>query len=578
MTSTSRAAGPAETWRDLARGPVGAAAACALAGLAVFQFWGNAPRGYIDTGSLFWWWGWQWFNPGSESEHGPLILALAAWVAGRNLRGGGKVGARTADIAAREKLWPAVAALLGGLTLHLAGFTMQQTRISIVAWLLFVWGVFRLGGGRRWAGAVGFPLALMLCAVPLNFLDTVGFHLRLQVIQATTAIAHLVGIDVVRNGTQLLSPDGAFQYDVAAACSGVRSLLALLALSALIGYLELKSTWRRLAVFLLSIPLTYVGNVVRVSLVVLVGEMLGHDAGALAHDYAGFIVFVVVLGGVHGASTWLARAEEKTERTESLQPLNSPASAAPSAPPRPECNVLRYNGHRGAAWWVAAGVGVLAIGVVVAAEWLASRAATARAGVKLAANGVDPADLPVFVGTEWAGRRVEVSAVERDVLPPDTGYSRRLYQRLEDAEMQVFFSVVLSGRDRSSIHRPELCLVGQGWTILGAEERTLRDPRDGRALPVRWLQIEKEFIDTKGTRQRVPARFAYWFSGRDTVVATTARRMWLGAWHRLRLQPDRWAYVVAQTAVRPTESDASVQARVQEIVDGAWLEIAEPLR
>src|SRR5882672_4826286 len=62
------------------------ALACALAGAAVFQFFGNANRGYIDTASLFYWWGYQWFNAGSETEHGVIVLAVSAWLFGRNLR------------------------------------------------------------------------------------------------------------------------------------------------------------------------------------------------------------------------------------------------------------------------------------------------------------------------------------------------------------------------------------------------------------------------------------------------------------------------------------------------------------
>ena len=65
-----------------------AAAVCALIGLAVFQFFGNAARGYIDSASLFYWWGYQWANPQSESEHGWLILGLSCWLFWRNLRAG----------------------------------------------------------------------------------------------------------------------------------------------------------------------------------------------------------------------------------------------------------------------------------------------------------------------------------------------------------------------------------------------------------------------------------------------------------------------------------------------------------
>ena len=69
-----------------------AAGACAVAGVILFQFFGNATRGYIASSSLFYWWGFQWVNPGSETEHGWLILGLSAWLLWRNVRGGRRTG------------------------------------------------------------------------------------------------------------------------------------------------------------------------------------------------------------------------------------------------------------------------------------------------------------------------------------------------------------------------------------------------------------------------------------------------------------------------------------------------------
>ena len=65
---------------------IGPALVCALVGAVVWQFFGNANHGYIDTASLFYWWGFQWVNPGSETEHGWLILALSGWLLARNAR------------------------------------------------------------------------------------------------------------------------------------------------------------------------------------------------------------------------------------------------------------------------------------------------------------------------------------------------------------------------------------------------------------------------------------------------------------------------------------------------------------
>ena len=283
MTSSTR--------RDT--GYFGPALACALAGAAMFQFFGNATRGYIDTASLFYWWSFQWVNPGSETEHGPIILVISVWLLVRNLRASGE-----GREARGETSWPALAAMAMGLALHAVGFAGQQGRISIVALLVFAWGVLRLGGGRRWGAAAVFPLGFLVFAIPLNVLDSVGFWLRLGVIKASAGIAHAAGIGVLQSGTQLLAPDGRYNYDVAAACSGVRSLMALAALSLLVGYLNFRAWWRRGALLLLCFPLVYLGNVARVAAIVFAAQWAGPAWGERVHEWFGFVVFLIVLGGV----------------------------------------------------------------------------------------------------------------------------------------------------------------------------------------------------------------------------------------------------------------------------------------
>ena len=520
-----------------------AVSCCGLVGGLVWQFWGNAVRGYIDTSSVFWWWGWQWFNPDSETQHGPIILALAGWVFWRNLKQAEGDGRRQ-----DSSLVPAIIAMVGGLGIHLLGYAVQQTRISIFALLIFSWGVVRLAGGVKWGRAAAFPLALLLFAVPMGALDAVGFHLRVVVIATTEVLVNAIGIEVVRNGTQLFSPDGGYQYDVAAACSGVRSLMALLALSALVGYLGLRSNRWRLGVFLLAFPLTVVGNVVRISGIVLAGEWLGQEAGEFLHDWAGFVVFLVVLGGVQVAVNWLAQFETAPELKNGVG--------------RP----IGYKWTRARASRVGGGVVLVAVVTVLLISRLDALSVRATAGVPLAADGIDPQELPVFLGSDWMGQEAEISAVERELLPEDTGYARRNYVSLDDRSRQVFVSVVLSGQDRTSIHRPELCLVGQGWSIVGQNSGNFE--AGSSLIPATWLSLRREVVGLGGQRREVPALFAYWFVGRDRVVATTGERLWHTALNRLRLKPDRWAYVVVQSVVLPGETQDATRARMQQVVGG----------
>jgi len=568
---------------------LGWALVCALAGAAVFQFFGNASRGYIDTASLFYWWGFQWVNPTSETQHGWLILALSAWLFWRNLGiadSGLRIadrGQQTADGGERraDDGWQtaeggerktesgepevdrgnrksrienpklAASAMLGGLALHLFGYFVQQARFSIVALLLFTWGALALAGGRRWGRAALFPLAFLLFAVPVSFLDTAGFWLRLWVIDASYGLAHLAGLDVMRSGTQLFAPDGAFQYDVAAACSGVRSLMALLALSLLGGYLYFRAWWLRGLMLLLSLPFTYVGNVARIAAVVFMAQWFGQKAGAWVHEWAGFLVFVIVLGLVMGTIAVIRRCWPQTAAAEAQ--AGGPRWASP-----------RYAGPL---WGVSVAVLAGALVVGAATRRIDARPTVEGAGVRLAAGQVDPVELPTFLGNAWIGRRAEVTAVEREILPPDTGYSRKLYVSLDDPGHSVFLSVVLSGRDRSSIHRPELCLVGQGWTIESAATHRFRDPgRAGGDFPATVLRVRRETPDPAGRRAASPEIVAYWFVGHDRVVAAYWQRMWFDALARLGGRADRWAYVLAQTDARDGETAAL--ARIQSVLDG----------
>lgn len=509
-----------------------AAAVCAVAGVAVWQCFGNATRGYVQTDSMFWWWISQWLDPQAETEHGWLILGVSGWLWWRNLK----------EDQSHDRLqagsYIGVIAMVAGLALNAAGFVAQQTRVGIAGFLLFMWGVVRLGGGPRWGRAAAFPLGFLLFAVPVNVLDTAGFWLRVGVVDASTALARVAGIPLVRNGTQLFAPDGHYQYDVVAACSGMRSLVALSALSLLIGYLNFRAWWRRGLMLVLGWPLAFLGNVARMMAIIFAAQAGGQAWGERAHDVMGYGVFVIVLGGVWAASEGLRRGW-------------------------PEGTEIPDSGYRkpergGTQWGGVAVVVALAVGEMFFLAHLGSLAARGQVGVALTTDGKNPAELPAFVGTEWIGRRAEVTAVEREVLPPDTGFSRRNYLSVADRRHVVFVSVVLSGRDRTSIHRPEVCLVGQGWTIHGVGSHVFNG-----GVPATLLRT----VRTEVRGREMPALVAYWFVNGERAVASHWERFLWDAWNRLRHgRADRWAYVLVQADMG--DGEAAALARMQAVLDG----------
>jgi EpsI family protein len=407
-------------------------------------------------------------------------------------------------------------------------------------------------------------------------LDTVGFWLRMGVIDATTTLAQAAGIGVLRNGTQLLAPDGRYQYDVAAACSGVRSLMALAALSLLVGYLTFRPAWLRGFMFLCCFPFVYLGNVVRITAIVFVGQWGGQEWGAKVHDWSGFVIFLIVLGGVLAVASLLRRFVRPEWVIDEGTAAEKVGTAVPSGPGL-VAGISASGGRVGtrAPTFIALAVVVLAGLQMWGLARLAARPADIGAGVALATDGLNPVEFPAFLGTEWIGRRTEVTPIEREILPPDTGFSRRLYVNVADQGMQVFASIVLSGRDRSSIHRPEICLVGQGWTIGEVGTHRFRHPgAAGATFPATLLHIRREVSTPRG-RMVVPQIVAYWFVNRDRVVATHWERFVRDAWDRLHLRNDRWAYVLLQADASKGEDVAL--ARMQEVLDRT-LPVFQPLQ
>jgi len=570
-------------------------AICFVAGLLVFQFFGNGTFGYINSVSLFYWWGYQWSDPASESEHGWLILGLSCWLFWRNV----KAGSREQGAGGKSYGWVPLGAMVGGLLIHLLGYVLTQARVSLVGLLFFTWGLLALAGGRRWDRAAAFPVAFMVFAIPLSMLDTVGFYLRLGVIETAWHLAHAVGIDVIRNGTQLMSPGGGFQYDVAAACSGMRSLTALAALSLLLGYLSFQSWPRRIFIGLLCFPFAFLGNVARIFSVILVAEWRGQAAGLKTHDVMGFGVFVIVLGLVQ-LTVWLMQRREQrggskeqaaenkssesgvrnAEHREDFENQKSETSGEEHALPERQ-EIARQPGDLPSAGrmahWIAPTVVAVSSLVMIAAHRVDQIQVSPRTGIKVSADGLNPVELPDYLGSTWEGQPAEIAAIEREVLPADTGFSRKNYILLRDFNQRVFLSIVLSGRDRTSIHRPELCLVGQGWTITGRISHAFRRPDDPKArVPATVLRVEREFTSPQGQKVRVPALFAYWFVGADKVVATNTERVLYTSLDRLRhFEAHRWAYVVAQTLA--VDGEEAGLARIQSVLDGTLPAFQEPL-
>jgi exosortase len=203
--------------------------------------------------------------------------------------------------------WPGLLLIALGLVLHIGFYIIQQPKLSIVAMLVGIYGVMGLAWGWRFLLASFFPFFLLIFCVPLGSTGQgITWPLRLLVAKIVAGIAHCgLAPGLVRQGTQLLDPQSAFSYDIAPACSGIRSLVSLLALTTIYGFISFKTTWKRLLMVAAAFPLAVLGNVVRLTFTVTVAELFGQEAGSWVETKFGFVTFAVALGCVLLIGHWL---------------------------------------------------------------------------------------------------------------------------------------------------------------------------------------------------------------------------------------------------------------------------------
>lgn len=245
--------------------------------LILFHFLGNSTLGYVDTPSLFGWLTWM-YSRSPEEDHLWLIPFLV----------GGLMWWKREELMSVDKRvwWPALALVVVGVVLHVLGFVVQQTRVSVVAFFVGLYGLMGVVWGPAFLRASFFPWFLFCFSVPLgNSIEFVTFPLRMLATTITTGMCHtILGLDVIRDGTRIFDPAGAYQYEVAVACSGLRSLTVTIVLACTYAFMSFNSVGKRLILIASAVPLAVVANVFRLSAIIIAAELMGQEAGNFVHE------------------------------------------------------------------------------------------------------------------------------------------------------------------------------------------------------------------------------------------------------------------------------------------------------
>lgn len=280
-----------------------------IAGLifVMYHFQGNTENISAYGRSAFMWLVQRWNSPYSNFSHGWIIVPASIFLLWK------KRDALAAAFPDRRVCRTGLAVVICALFFHWLGARVTHPRISLVALIMMLWGLPYYFWGWRVAKELIFPCAYLIFCIPLNFLDSLTFPLRIIATKMAVLLINGLGVAVKRVGSGIYSETAqGFKLDVADPCSGLRSLLAMTALTAVYAWFTQKTLLKKWILFICAVPLAIAGNIVRITALAMVAEAFGEDAATgLYHDYSGYIVFAVAIMLMVGLGNLLDRDYKK---------------------------------------------------------------------------------------------------------------------------------------------------------------------------------------------------------------------------------------------------------------------------
>lgn len=262
-------------------------------------FWGSL---VVSVAVLIWFFGYQ-ARYGADRNDSAFSWIYSAWNGETDYEHGllfpfvitGLIIYRLKDLKAsvsNGSHWGLVPVFIG-ILLYIAAFRTLQPRIAMGSLPFILWGSAMYLWGGQVARMLTFPLFFFWLAIPLPSFQQATTHLQL----IATSLAHhgsgLFGVETYVEGTKVLPLKGSWQpLDIAAGCSGIRSLMALLMISAAWAYIAKMALWKKVLLFLAAFPLAILGNALRVISIFVIAEY-GNEKWAVTtwHDWSGLLLF-----------------------------------------------------------------------------------------------------------------------------------------------------------------------------------------------------------------------------------------------------------------------------------------------
>ncbi len=492
--------------------------ACAALAVSIYLFWDGLSR----------MWGW-WFEL-PEYSHAILIPPIAVFLIWQQKD-------RLERMTFTGSWWGVTLVLVGGIMLLIGQLGTVYTLIEYAYFVTLFGLVLALSGGAAFRLMLG-PLLILLLCIPLPQFLLANLSTKLQLLSSEIGVAfiRLFGISVYLEGNVI--DLGGYKLQVAEACSGLRYLFPLMTMGFLIAYLYRGALWKRVVLFLSSLPLTVLMNSFRVG---TIGVMVEHWGTSMAegflHEFQGWVLFMVSAALIIGEVAVLNRIGHEAGSWRQLFGVEFPA-------PSPRDALIRRRPVPAPLWGAC---GVLAL-LFVVMQFVPRP-------VEIFPARSSFAEFPMQLGS-WTGHPESLEGIYLDALALDD-YLLADYTDGPGPAVNLYIAYYESQRKGEAVHSPRSCLPGGGWQMRDFGQRTLTNVRvNGQPIPV-----NRSVIELGDQRELV----YYWFQQRGRAMTNEFEVKWYLFSDALARHRTDGALIRLITPLPPGADEVAADRRLTEI-------------
>jgi exosortase D (VPLPA-CTERM-specific) len=514
LNSVEHSATVVPMWR-LSWGPILIAGSTGL--VSLWLFW----DGLSDMG--------RWWIGDPEYSHCILIPPIAAFLIWQQK-------SRLQRIAFEGSWWGVLLVLIGGGLLVLGQLATVYTLVQY-AYFVTLYGLVLAFTGRRAFRVLAVPLLILAFVVPLPQFFLYNLSIKLQLVSSELGVwfVQLFGISVFAEGNVI--DLGGYKLQVAEACDGLRYLFPLMTLGFLMAYFYKGATWKRVVLFLSSIPITVGMNSLRIGTIGVMVDRWGIGmAEGFLHEFQGWMMFMLSAAMLLGEIALLNRIGHEAGSWRELMGVDWPAPTPAGTP---------YHKRPLPMTFVAASA-VLALFVLTALvlprpqEIIPSRRSFA--------------EFPARIG-DWSGRRESLESIYLDQLKLDD-YLLVDYVKDRGLPLNLYIAYYNSQRKGEAVHSPRSCLPGGGWQLREFDQREIGAVR----INGQPLRVNRTLIQLGNERELV----YYWFQQRGRIVTNEFAVKWYLFWDAVTRHRSDGALVRLIVPVPLGSSDAAADRELTE--------------